>query len=1514
MVEDCFACFELALDEKAGQRVGWSDRHGGWFDWFPHVPWQGEGYHGPEGCRIREMFPVRNGRILARSALHARIRFGDVLLADGEGLSIRCGPLLAGEGFWYELTLGTSPDDADAVLSADAAGSADPSLGMVLALPRGLVWMSGTAGSQTERKSADADSIFVRSGCYPLPHGELWHVAVAANVPFEVLDTTRTLPENPAQEAIPETASLHLLSFGAAPSIRCCIAWGPSADDAASSAATLVRTDAPSRHRAAIEQECFRLLPCRSGYRDLDAALAWAMFSGWTLVQEEKQIPASPPALWAGLPWFREQWGRDTFIALPGILLATGQHAVAKAIFRSFAQRQDRNHDSPTQGRIPNRWRTDRDIIYNTVDGTLWFIRELWEYFLYTADTDLVLELRDTVFAALDADLQRCDRWGFLCHDDADTWMDARIEGRAPWSPRGNRAVEVQALFYTALLVGVKIAELAGDAGRALRYGEEASRLRQAFRTWFWDQEAGRLADRLLPAPPDQGELSVPQQDRSARPNALIALSAASLFEDEAPLLPPELAAQAIADSWRELAFPWGIATLSQEDPRFHPHHDGSPLWPKDAAYHNGTVWGWLAGPALSCLLRWCDAPTAYRLAGALLHELARQILRGPTPGTMSECVHAHPDAEGHVTASGTWSQAWNVAAFVQIMLQDWLGIRMDAQHRILTFAPRGVRPGKSMTARAPLPHGDILTITACQKETSVRVSCSLHRRPDRNADHASDPLAGWMLSVRWFWKDQIYQAVLPLKDGSEISLRLGPASDGSSLPLQSGGMTVVHAQQHPLPHASRFSCLRFVTPRLREWNGPAHQSDFLHAMIRQGAYDDSVPLLAWWYDSPGFARRYHFRGWLGVSCSEQQTEFRLWSPCAAEVQLLLWREGEGGTPAALYPMRRGPRGTWYLSIPACLHGWYYTYALRVFGISRVTIDPYALSAGINGKRGMILDPARCEPEGWNTQPPPPNPIPSRAIVYEVHIRDITSRESWQGPASLRGTWVGASLSGTCLHTKEGSFPTGFDYLASLGVTHLQVLPQADFVSVDESKVHDPEYLGRPQGGIFNWGYDPGNWGAPEGSYSTDPEDGIRRVRELRQFILACHRAGMGVILDSVYNHVPDRRSHSLELCVPGYYFRGRGDSGAGDDTASERYMFRQYMASMLEHWLTTYRIEGFRFDLMGLHDVATMRSVARRLRAIRPDVLLYGEGWVMCGKEGLRCADQTSIRLLPDLGMFHDAFRDAIRGSVFDTAPGGWLYDGSRVESLKFGIVGAVAHPQVRNERVVGTANPEPWGPTSDRCINYIEIHDNLTLHDRLVLIKPDASTAWLARLQRLALTVLLSTQGMIVLHAGCEFLRTKEVPAQWRGLLDRCVRLTGTDREFCYDSYKAGDLVNGLDWERMIMHRQTVEYVRGLIALRKALPHFNLRKGSAIRKHLRFLADQGGVLIWQLTSPDDRQGILIAANANEAAITCDLPCRLTNILADSGEAWVSSTGRPCTESCLVLEAASAAIFRTAP
>ncbi len=1304
-------------------------------------------------------------------------------------------------------------------------------------------------------------------------------IAVASARPF-------TLAEGEAGRVILHGASLPATWY---------VAFEATPEAAAEKAVRLAREDGLRDHREKVAA-ALSSVTAATGDARFDEALAWARFSGWMLVTDD----GGARGIWAGLPWFRDNWGRDTFIALSGILLAGGHFGEARSVLTGFARHQNRDPGSPDWGRIPNRWRGPNDVIYNTADGTLWFIRAVWEYLQYAGDLSLLGEIGPAVDLALKADAERrIDEHGFLLHGDADTWMDARIRGENPWSPRGDRANDVQALWYTALRIGSRLSRMAGDEAAAAERDSLADRVRSSFRRFFWSAERNALADRLPPGPHGEWE-----RDFTVRPNQLFALTVPSVLSPEESLLDEACSRAVLENVERELVSPFGLFSLCPDDPRFHPRHEDPDRYHKDAAYHNGTVWPWNSGPYVSAACRQGAGSLPSRAAGILRNE-ARMILESGCAGTLSENIHALPDSLGNPVLSGAWSQAWSVSEFVRNVHEDVLGFRPrlaenaidlspsfpDGITRFAASFPIGARSGEGGNGR--------LRLTVNRLEDGSYEAEALLDAP---ADFAPLAVNGRTLAPG---------VPVPVP----ISRRAG-ASGGA--PFDS----TATRSPSPLPRdPAAFVPEAWVTEPFpareleTEWCGALHRKDWLEGLILSGRQNGAGggPLTAeleWYFDSDQFRNAYETRASFGSRWAPDETRFLLWAPTARAVELALWAEGTGGEPARVVPMTRGrggnadgaghtDRGTWFAAVPGDLHGVYYTFRVRAHGIVRESADPEARACGVNGKRSMVVDFSRTDPEGWSAAAAPPLASANDAVVYELHVADLTSSPSWTGPESLRRKYGGVTARnvtcGAVDPRRDGSrYPAGFDHLRDLGVTHVQFLPLFDYGSVDETLHGDPEYGLRLVGGKFNWGYDPENYSAPEGVYSSNPFDGAVRIRELKEMIREFLAAGIGVVMDVVYNHVPSAHVHALGICVPGYYFRPERFSQAGDDTASERAMFRSYMIDSLSHWLTEYKLSGFRFDLMGLHDVATMNAVAESLRKIKGDVLLYGEGWDMYRGAKTVGASMLEAKKLGGIGFFNDAFRCAVKGDAFVPREGGFLHGGARRESVKFGLVGAVYHPQVHNRAVTGTANPNPWTDRTASSVNYTEIHDNSTLYDKLVLVEPGRDEAYYALLQRTAIGLVLLAQGMPVLHAGMEFLRTKEIPrtilAQYPGLRDlyRAVepeetaeaadnaRFAPDGRAFSHNSYNLSDAINGLDWERRAANEETVAFTRRLIAIRKAHAHFRLREESEVAACLSFIEPEADLLAWRILDPtgaDPWAQVCAVVNPGSEARTFALP-----------------------------------------
>lgn len=545
-------------------------------------------------------------------------------------------------------------------------------------------------------------------------------------------------------------------------------------------------------------------------------------------------------------------------------------------------------------------------------------------------------------------------------------------------------------------------------------------------------------------------------------------------------------------------------------------------------------------------------------------------------------------------------------------------------------------------------------------------------------------------------------------------------------------------------------------------------------------------------FDSEFFAQTYHYDGDdLGAVVNGENTTFKVWAPTASQVVLNLFTAGNGVDAYKTVQMVKGEKGVWSHTEP-CGHGTYYTYTVTTSVGTQEAVDPYAKAAGVNGKRGMVVDLPRTDPEGWDGAVLA-DPIEkySDAIIWEVHVRDFSNKIS---SSQYKGKYLAFTERGL---VNEHGQAVGVDYLVNLGVTHVHLLPVYDYASVDETHPDDQ----------FNWGYDPENYNVPEGSYSTDPYNGEVRIREYKQMVMALHEAGIGVVMDMVYNHTYDANS-SLNKIVPYYYYRytssgaNSSASGCGNDTASERYMFGKFMVDSTSYWVEEYKLDGLRFDLMGLHDLQTMQEVESAVHSVNPNAILYGEGWTMGATiDGSDQANQSNIgRITPTgdaigaIAVFNDAMRDGLKGSVFDAKAKGYISGSAKANQNKvlFGIQG-------------GAASGTTWRVENSMVINYMSAHDNNTLWDKLLRSNPENTDDERNAMNRLGAAILLVSKGTPFWQAGEEMLRTK-----------------GGDE----NSYKSSDAVNNIDWSVLKEGSRTYStmlYYKGLIEMRKAFAIFS-------------------------------------------------------------------------------------------
>ena len=615
-------------------------------------------------------------------------------------------------------------------------------------------------------------------------------------------------------------------------------------------------------------------------------------------------------------------------------------------------------------------------------------------------------------------------------------------------------------------------------------------------------------------------------------------------------------------------------------------------------------------------------------------------------------------------------------------------------------------------------------------------------------------------------------------------------------------------------------------------------------------------------FENVPFHRENYYTGPLGPDYTPGGTCLRLWAPTAEAVTVTLYHKGDGGAVLGTEPLVRGAHGVWSVWLPGEQHGRYYTFAVTVDGITRETGDPYARAAGVNGVRSMIVDLARTAPSGWERDVRPSIP-PAQRAVWEVSVRDFSQDAASGVRPAWRGKYMAFTQQGTTLHG-DGIHPTCLNYLKRLGVKYVQLMPIFDFGSVDEAK---------PLLRQYNWGYDPTNFNVPEGSYSTDSTRGEVRIRECREMIAALHAAGIGVVMDVVYNHTY-RTENPLNNTVPYYFFRQNADgsfsngSGCGNEFASERPMARRYLIDSILYWAKEYHIDGFRFDLMGLYDAESINAVRAALDALPGgrDILLYGEPWQGGASQLHRYeANKANLAMLNErVGIFCDDTRDAIKGGCFDAREPGYVEG----KPGSFWDIGAAVAAWCRSDRL------PPHAPS--QIVSYVSAHDNFTLWDKLLCVryeKPEFTardTVALAQ-NRLAAGIYLTSFGLPFMQAGEEFARTKKGVS---------------------NSYRSSPTLNRLDWNRAEKYHALVDYYRGLLALRAAFP----RLGSTDRhapEALQFFALEQPLVGWTLPAVwgDGAawSALCVFYNPTETACTVPLPAGQWKLLSDgtSSSLW---------------------------
>ena len=562
--------------------------------------------------------------------------------------------------------------------------------------------------------------------------------------------------------------------------------------------------------------------------------------------------------------------------------------------------------------------------------------------------------------------------------------------------------------------------------------------------------------------------------------------------------------------------------------------------------------------------------------------------------------------------------------------------------------------------------------------------------------------------------------------------------------------------------------------------------------------------------------RNYSYSGELGVELSENSTSFSVWAPCAENVELKLYDSQTGG-PREVVPLKKGDDGVWRYVSPERLSGLYYTYAYTYGGVAREGLDVYAKSAGANALRGYIADFAATDPSGWDRETYVKTQSPVDAVIYELSVRDFSFDESSNIAPSARGTF--AAFYDRYSRLPSGR-PTCLGHLKNLGVTHVQLLPIFDFEGVDEINPRSE----------YNWGYNPANYNLPDGSFSREPNKPERRINELKKLVQSLHREGIGVVMDVVYNHTSRTGDSSFDIAFPQYYYRvdesGRysNGSGCGNELASERAMVRKFIVDSVVWWAKEYRMDGFRFDLMGVLDIDTINEITRRLKEINPSVLLYGEGWTggatMLAYE--RSAMRDNAAATPEVAFFNDSFRDAIKGDSFSGPALGYI-------SGNF---------HFRSRIIDGLLGRPGWTGSPTQTINYCEAHDNLTLWDKLTASAGGYSESDRKKMARLAMFLVMTAQGIPFLHGGQDFLRSKKNDP---------------------NSYRSSDDVNSLKWYMLDKNGLESDYCRGLISFRKKHPGLRMRTESEVSSAYEVLASPDGTVELRLNTPTECLLILV-------------------------------------------------------
>lgn len=595
------------------------------------------------------------------------------------------------------------------------------------------------------------------------------------------------------------------------------------------------------------------------------------------------------------------------------------------------------------------------------------------------------------------------------------------------------------------------------------------------------------------------------------------------------------------------------------------------------------------------------------------------------------------------------------------------------------------------------------------------------------------------------------------------------------------------------------------------------------------------------------------------VVYSPKSTTFSLTtSPDVKKVDVVISDNDSDTAQQLVKSMKRVGAGKWKLTVKNDLKGKYYVFSVYNQAQPDHTPGLFAKAVGVNGKRGAIVDLKDTDPDGWADDVRPELKNPCDLIIYEMHHRDFSMDMS-----------SGIKNKGKFLALTE---PAAISHLRRLGVNAVHILPSFDFASIDESK---------PDVAQYNWGYDPLNYNVPEGSYSTNAADPKTRIREFKQMVQALHKAGIRVILDVVYNHTFDINGSNFQKTYPDYFFRKNAEgkysdgSGCGNETASDKELMREFMKESVAYWVNEYHIDGFRFDLMGVHDIETMNEIHDVVAQIDPTIYIYGEGWSAgsCAYPQDKLATKANTCELNGIGAFSDDMRDALRGPFSDDTKGGFLAGvPGQEESIKFGIAGAISHPQIDMTKV--NYSKVPWTNEPSQMVAYVSCHDDMCLTDRLRSSIPYIGDDELIRLDLLAQTAVLTSQGVPFILSGEEMLR---------------------DKKGVHNSYRSPDSINRLDWNNLKRYPQVFDYYAGLISLRKQHPAFRMGSADEVRKNLCFLEAPEGVVAYQLKNNaggDSWKNIIVVLNSQKTPQTVYVPENTYTMVVANGKVDTNGIG----------------------